>query len=153
MIDLQCGDVLLYDQWYAVSDWLVKMKTGSAIVHCEVVASDGLPPSVASARFRGVDDYLFEPKALRFVLRPLQPFDRHAANIWFETVQGQPYGYLGLFGYYNADLQTDTGDWTCSKLATRYLRAGGVDAFNGYVSGGIAPGDFLKSSALRKHEV
>lgn len=145
----RAGDCLLYDSWYPVSDWLIQAKTGSKIVHVEIVSAPSSSPYVASARFRGVDFYPFEPKNLRWILRPVRPFDEQAALSWFHTVRGQPYGYSSLWGYFDADMQTDEGGWTCSKLGARYLRAGGVDAFNGFPSGGIEPGDFMKSVEFR----
>jgi hypothetical protein len=150
MIPLRRGDVLLYSAWIPVSDWLIKLHTGSRIVHVEVVST---PTVVGSARFKGVDWYPFEPANLAYILRPRRPVDMVAANTWFETVRGQPYGYLGLLGYFNADLQTDSGSWSCSKLATRYLRAGGFDPFSGFISGGVEPGDFLKVPGFHQYEV
>lgn len=150
MIEIQPADVLLYSAWIPASDWLIKLHTGSRIVHVEVVSK---PTVVGSARFRGVNWYPFEPANLAYILRPTQPVDMRAADTWFNTVRGQSYGYLGLLGYFNADLQTDSGSWSCSKLATRYLRAGAFDPFAGFVSGGITPGDFLKSIVFHKYEV
>ena len=104
MIDLQPGDVLLYSAWIPVSDWLIKLHTGSNIVHAAVVSQ---PTVVGSARFKGVNWYPFQPANLAYILRPTKPVNMMAADAWFNTVRGQPYGYLGLIGYFNADLQTD----------------------------------------------
>lgn len=148
--DLRRGDVLLYSGWYPATDWFIKAHTGSRIVHAEVVSKR---PLVAAARFDGVNWYPFHPTHLAYVLRPVLPINIKTADEWLGTVRGMPYGYKGLLGFYDVDLQTDDGDWTCGKLVTRYLRAGGFDPFAGYVAGGIAPGDFLKVPGFVRYEV
>ena len=148
----QPGDVLLYSHT-GFYDWLIRVKSWSKVSHCEVVAIGGLTPLriVGSRNGQGVDVYPFDPTGLKFVMRPLLPFDYDRANAWFRTVQGQPYDWLGLLAFESAKLQgRENGKMFCSEFATRYLRAGGIDPFNAYDADGIAPGEFVKSAVFTK---
>lgn len=146
-LGLQPGDVLLYsgDGFFST---LIKLKTWSTVSHCEVY--DGYSFSVASRDGKGVGRYPFREDGLIAVLRPIAPFDTFTAHTWFTTVDGQEYDWLGLLSFTSAKYQgQENGKMFCSEFATRYLRAGNVDPFAGYDADGIAPGEFLKSVALR----
>lgn len=137
------GDVLLYSGSGLFSK-LIKFKTWSRISHCEVY--DGHGWSVASRDRIGVGRYPVRFDDLVAVLRPLDVFDVRTARRWFVTVDGQGYDWMGLLAFMSAKYQgRDNARMFCSEFATRYLRAGGCDPFNGYDADGIAPGEFLKS--------
>lgn len=144
--NLKPGDVLLYtgSGWFSR---LIQMKTWSRYSHVEVY--DGNGASVASRDGIGVGRYPVRFDGLRVILRPLPAFDPAPARAWFTTVDGQPYDWFGLLCFTNAKRQGKE-NWKqfCSEFATRYLRKGGVDPFNGYDADGIAPGEFMKSAAL-----
>ncbi len=144
--DLRVGDVLLYagTGWFSL---LIRIKTWSKYSHCEVY--DGSGYSVASRDRIGVGRYDLRLDGLRVVLRPRGRFSAVRARAWFRAVDGQPYDWWGLMAFTGAKHQ-GKNNWAqfCSEFATRYLRAGGVDPFNGYDADGIAPGEFLKSPAL-----
>ena len=143
---LRPGDVLLYSGGSLFSR-LIQMKTWSRYSHCEVYDGDGW--SVASRDGIGVGRYPLRVDGLRVILRPVAKFDPIAARAWFATVDGQPYDWFGLLAFTSAKRQ-GRNNWKmfCSEFATRYLRAGGVDPFNQYDADGIAPGEFMKSTAL-----
>lgn len=143
---LKPGDVLLYagGSWFAR---LIQAKTWSRYSHCEVYDGDGF--SMASRDGIGVGRYLLRTDGLRVILRPVAKFDAVAARTWFATVNGQPYDWFGLLAFANAKRQgRENWKMFCSEFACRCLRAGGVDPFNGYDADGIAPGEFMKSTAL-----
>src|SRR3712207_7174694 len=49
------------------------------------------------------------------------------------SVVGQKYDWFGLLAFTSARFQgQENGRMFCSEFATRYLRAGNVDPFNGY---------------------
>lgn len=140
------GDVLLYsgDSLFGL---LIQIKTWSRYSHCEVYDGDG--KTVASRDGLGVARYPLRTDGLRVILRPLGKFDVDRARLWFETVNGQPYDWLGLLAFTSAKRQgKENWKMFCSEFATRYLRAGGIEPFNGYDADGIAPGEFMKSSTL-----
>lgn len=145
-LNLRPGDVLLYSGKGFFSR-LIQMKTWSRYSHCEVYDGAGL--SVASRDGIGVGRYPLRLDGLRVILRPLAKFDAEKAREWFKTVDGQPYDWFGLLAFTNAKRQ-GRQNWKmfCSEFATRYLRAGKIEPFNGYDADGIAPGEFMKSSAL-----
>lgn len=140
------GDVLLYTG-SGIFARLIQIKTWSRYSHCEIYDGNGF--SVASRDGIGVGRYHVRMDGLRVILRPLAKFDAEAARRWFETVEGQPYDWVGLLAFTSAKRQ-GAKNWKqfCSEFATRYLRAGGVDPFNGYDADGIAPGELIKSPAL-----
>jgi hypothetical protein len=151
VIDLQHGDVLLYSGTRA-TDWLIRAKSWSRISHCEAVSINR--SAVASRIPHGVDRYGIYLDGLKYIMRPLIAFDAPKAEAYFRSVRGWAYDYIGLFGFFNADWQGQQNRaMFCSEFATNYLRAGGVDPFNGYAADGIAPGEFLKSIVFRTYEV
>jgi uncharacterized protein YycO len=140
------GDVLLYSGKGLFSR-LIQIKTWSRYSHVEVYDGSGF--SVASRDRIGVGRYPLRMDGLQIVLRPTQRFHVTKARAWFRTVDGQPYDWMGLLAFTSARRQGQE-NWSqfCSEFATRFLRAGGVDPFNGYDADGIAPGEFLKSALL-----
>jgi hypothetical protein len=151
----QPGDVLLYAR-QGIYNRLIQIKTWSRVSHVEIVSFPSVngyaPLVVASRNGIGVGQYQFDRAGLYCVLRPIAPFDHWAAMDWFwEHANGQGYDWLGLLAFFSAKLQgRENGRMFCSELATRFLRAGGVDPFNGYDADGISPGEFLKSPAFRR---
>jgi hypothetical protein len=146
------GDVLLFnrDGFY---NRLIQVKTWSLVSHVEIVAdaSAGYPLMAASRNGEGVNLYELDSHGLYCVLRPVQPFSRATALTWMRSVQGQKYDWIGLLAFASAKFQgKDNGRMFCSEFACRFLRAGGVDAFNGADADAIAPSDFLKNSCFRK---
>jgi hypothetical protein len=149
------GDVLIYSRNGFYSR-LIRFKTWSVASHCEVIAAGGAQPpmTVASRDGEGVGYYPFNPSGLYAVLRPIAPFNQASAWAWFRTVSGQKYDWIGLLAFFSAKLQgKDNGRMFCSEFATRYLRAGGIDAFGGADADAIAPSDFLKNAAFRRVEM
>jgi hypothetical protein len=152
MIPVRPGDVVLFSR-QGFYNRLIQAKTWSRVSHVEVVAQPGtpgtrtaLPMTVASRNGRGVGYYPFDDEGLHCVLRPVALFDQDAAWRWFLTVNGQGYDWVGLVAFLSAKWQgKENGRQFCSEFATRYLRAGGIDPFNGYDADGISPGEFLKS--------
>lgn len=140
------GDVLLYSGGSFFSR-LIQFKTWSRYSHVEIYDGDG--KSVASRDGLGVARYPVRLDGLRVILRPLAKFDADKARAWFDTVNGQPYDWFGLLAFTSAKRQ-GKNNWKmfCSEFATRYLRAGGIDPFNGYDADGIAPGEMIKSPGL-----
>lgn len=144
--DLLIGDVLVYrgNGWFSR---LIQIKTWSRYSHVEIY--DGRMKSVASRDGVGVGRYDVRLDGLAVVLRPIGPFNYRRARVWFTAVDGQPYDWLGLLNFGFAKRQgTENGRMFCSEFATRYLRAGGLDPFNGYDADGIAPSEFVKSLAF-----
>lgn len=145
-ITLRVGDVLLYSGTGLFSR-LIRLKTWSKYSHVEVYVGDG--ESVASRDGIGVGLYQIRLDQLRAILRPSSDFRAVDALKWFASVEGQGYDWSGLFAFTAAKWQgRENGKQFCSEFATRFLRAGGVDPFNGYDADGIAPGEFRKSPAL-----
>ena len=143
---LRVGDILLYSGKGCFSR-LIQMKTWSRYSHCEVYDGDG--KSVASRDGIGVGRYPLRVDGLRVILRPLAKFDAEKARLWFDTVDGQPYDWFGLLAFTSAKRQgRENWKMFCSEFCCRYLRAGGIDPFNGYDADGIAPGELIKSPAL-----
>jgi hypothetical protein len=153
-VAFQPGDVLLFSR-QGFYNRLIQIKTWSRVSHCEVIAMGGPllahPMAVASRNGQGVGYYALDLTGLYCVLRPTVPFDAKAAWEWFLTVNGQGYDWLGLLAFTSAKLQgRENGKMFCSEFSTRYLRAGGVDPFNGYDADGIAPSEYLKSPLLQR---
>jgi hypothetical protein len=151
VIPLQHGDVLLYSGT-GVTDWMIRAKSWSRISHCEVVSTN--MTTVASRIPNGIDRYPMYLDNLKYVMRPLLALDLPKAEAYFRSVRGWAYDYIGLFGFFNAAWQGQSNRaMFCSEFATNYLRAGGLDPFNGYSADGIAPGEFLKSIVFHTYEV
>lgn len=141
------GDVLLYAGGGFFSR-VIQFKTWSRYSHVEIY--DGHGRSVAARDGIGVGRYPLRLDGLRAILRPKEPFDVEAAREWFKTVDGQPYDWFGLLAFTSAKRQgKENWKMFCSEFATRHLRQGKVDPFSDYDADGIAPGEFIKSAALR----
>lgn len=139
---LQPGDCLLY-RGRGFFSWLIRVKTWSAVSHCEGVVS---PVEAVAARTHGVRRYPLTGAHLYAILRPLEPFDLKAAMAWFaEHANGQRYDTWGLLRFFllggpSLDKQF------CSELLTRWYRAGGIHPFaDGYDADLTSPGMFLSS--------
>lgn len=140
---IQPGDCLLYKP-SGFFGKLIALKTWHSIAHTEVYHGDGM--SVASRDGVGVGLYAFRVSGLAYVLRPIPKLDLKAADVWFETVKGQPYGWIDLANFLGWG--TDGKGMVCSPFATDYYRAAGVDPFNCEPSIKIAPFEFLLSNCF-----
>jgi hypothetical protein len=153
------GDVLMFarDGFY---NRLIRIKTWSRVSHCEVVSLGGAygaaPLVVASRNSQGVGQYQLDAHGLYCTLRPTsQRFDVEMAMDWFwRNANGQDYDWIGLLAFTSAKFQgKDNGRMFCSEFATRFLRAGGLDPFNGADADAIAPSDFLKNSTFSRLDI
>lgn len=148
---LRAGDVLLFNR-QGLYNKIIMWKTWSQVSHVEVAIDQF--SSLASRNGVGVGRYSYDFNGLHSVLRPKAFFNYEAAMKWFETVNGQGYDWLGLLAFISAKYQgRDNGKMFCSEFATRLLRAGGIDPFNGYDADGIAPSEFLKSPVFERVEL
>lgn len=145
---LKPGDVLLYK---GTSFWsyIIQIKTWHGVSHCECYVGDSY--SVASRDGKGVDVYPWRDSDLVAVLRvkPEYNFRLNSALTWFlQSAKGQGYDWWGLLRF------TWRSDYTkgnknnkqfCSEFLTRFLRAGGVDPFNGEDADAVPPYLFMYS--------
>ncbi len=135
---LKRGDILLYRPAGSFG-WLISIKTWHRISHVEVY--DGGRQSVASRDGLGVGRYPLRLSELAYILRPTVPLDLTAAGKWFDSVKGQPYGWLDLADFFG--LPVDGPGMVCSPFATSYLRAAGWSIFPADPPEKIAPFQFL----------
>ena len=167
MIDqIRPGDTLLYSGTGMV-DWVIRTKTWSKFSHCEFY--DGSGYSLASRNGLGVARYPVRTNGLLAVyrLRAGIPFDLEAARVWFATVNGQAYDWLGLLSFTAARLQgRDNSKQFCSEFQARLYRHGiggavhhpaakkgdkdalqalGIDPWGGENADAIAPAMFARS--------
>lgn len=137
---LKSGDVLLYGP-SSTFGWLIALKTWHTYSHVEVYI--GNSQSVASRDGEGVNLYSVRTDHLRAVCRPRAPFNLDAALRYFGSVKGQPYGWWDLARFLGAPVNGP--GMVCSGFATEFVRAGGLDPFNGEDSTAIAPFQFAVS--------
>lgn len=140
---LQSGDVLLYGP-KGFFGKVIAFKTWHPIAHVEVYIGDD--HAVASRDGQGVGLYVARTGDIKHVLRPNVPLDLVAALHWFETVKGQPYGWMDLLQF--AGFGANGKGMVCSPCATEFLRAGGVPVFGNEPAIKIAPFQFLLSELL-----
>lgn len=140
---LRPGDVLLYKP-VGLYGWLIRLKTWHPVAHVEVFRGDGM--AMASRNKIGVGRYPVRLTELVYVLRPNQPLDLAAADRWFATVIGAPYGWGDLAAFLGLNL--DVRGMVCSPFATDYLRAATMRIFNYEPSRFIAPFQFLLDPAF-----
>lgn len=142
---LQPGDVLLYGGGDIISR-LIQFRTWSDVAHVEIYVDDGR--SVASRNGIGVGKYPIRFDGLRYVLRPINPIDLHAAMRWFDTVDGTPYGWTDLLQFYLINLPGD--GLICSQFADLFTRAGNSRLFSvDYPAGRVSPRDYLVTPNAR----
>lgn len=151
---LQAGDCLLYLP-KGPYGFLIAIKTWHEIAHCEGYVGGG--ESVASRDGIGVGRYPLREAQLRYVMRPIVPFDVAAAQQRFDREwRGQGYDYFGLLRFaWRAPVGRTrfNNKQFCSELLTRWYRAGGVDPFNGDDADAIAPKDFVQATVFRRFDV
>lgn len=135
---LKPGDILLYRP-ASIFGVLISIKTWHRISHVEVY--DGGLNSLASRDGIGVGRYPLRLSQLAYVLRPRCPLDLAAGRAWFETVKGQPYGWLALADF--VGLPIGGRGMVCSPFATSFMRAAGWSIFPTDPPGKIAPFQFL----------
>jgi hypothetical protein len=144
------GDVLLYRPT-GLFGRIIALKTWHKVGHCEVYVGDGV--SVASRDGKGVGRYELRTKDLFKVCRPkdTHPFDLAAALRWFDMLPPTRYGWGDLLAFIG--VERDHGGIVCSPFATEFLRAGGVDPFDGEPARWIAPFQFDLSPVLKDYVV
>jgi hypothetical protein len=150
---LRAGDVLLYRP-KGVFGWIIAIKTWHSVAHVE--AWNG-KQAVASRDGIGVGYYPFRRSDLCAIVRPRRQFNIKTANYQFESNwRGQGYDWFGLLRFAwraPVDATKFNNKQFCSELITRWLRAGGLDPFNGEDADAIAPFQFLLSPVFRKVEI
>lgn len=135
------GDIFLYRP-VGFFGYLISIKTWHAISHVEVY--DGGQQSLASRDGIGVGRYPTRLSQLCYILRPRVKLDLEAGRRWFETVKGEPYGWLDLLDFVDPfDLIPHGPGMVCSPFATSYLRACGWRVFPTDPPSKIAPFQFL----------
>lgn len=145
---LRPGDHLIY--WdNSLIDWVIAVKTFSRRAgHIEIYHGAGMS---LAARRQGVNYYSLRTKGLQCVIRPRQIPNMESADKWFkEVAQGKPYDWLGLLSF---ALVRDSEDpltrFFCSKLATLWGRAAGLDLLNSrWPANLVQPGEFLRISDM-----
>lgn len=143
---LEPGDVLLYRTAGFVPRW-IRIKTWSDVNHVETYVGHGRS---FSARAAGVHVFPLRLDGLRYVLRPVRPYDATRAMRWRATVLGQEYDWFGFVAFYVAAWQSSRHKMFCSEAVTRDARAGGVAPFALHVDADrVAPSDLLRSPAYR----
>ena len=146
-LDLRPGDCLLY-RGRGLFSWLIRVKTWSAVSHCEGVVNPDREQVIA-ARTTGVHAYTYDPDRLYAVLRPVAPVDVDAAMAWFaRCASGQRYHYWGLLRFFLLGRRSaaEAKKMFCSELLVRWYRAGGFTPFApGYDADATSPGMFLSS--------
>lgn len=142
------GDVLLYRP-KGLFGWIILLKTWHRVGHVEVYVGSG--ESVASRDKVGVGRFPLRTNGLFKVCRPKEPFDLAAALEWFETVNGEPYGFLDLVRF--VGIPVDGPGRVCSSFAVTFQRKGGVNGFNGEPANNVAPFQFDVSPTYRDYEV
>lgn len=153
-LQLRTGDVLLYEPT-GLHGLIIAIKTWHAIAHVEAYVGGGR--SVASRDGIGVGEFELRTSELIHVLRPVAPFDFDAAMRAFRSKwQGQGYDWWGLLRFaWRAPVSAIRFEnkQFCSEFLTRWLRAGGLDPFNGEDADAIAPYQFLLSDKFRVYDV
>lgn len=145
---LRPADHLIYWDGSFV-DWVVAVKTFSRRAgHIEVYRDNGMS---LAARSSGVNYYAFRSSGLQAIIRPRQTPDLIAADKWFkENAQGKKYDFAGLMSFALIADKSDTPNkFFCSKLATLWDRAAGLQLLNSrWPANLVEPGMFLRISGL-----
>lgn len=145
-IPLAPGDVLLYS---GTGFWsrLIRIKTWSAISHCELVAEHG-DVAYASRDGQGVGTYALRSEDLTHILRPRFVLDMVRVRRFHHACMGQAYDWLGLLRFFTVGAQSQDKQF-CSEYVTRLLRAGDLEPFaHDYDADLVSPGMFLASPVL-----
>lgn len=147
---LRPGDVLLY-RGTGLYGLIIRFHTGHKEGHVEVYAGLGL--SVASRNGIGVNTYPLRHNDLCLVCRPKPeyPFRLGKALAWHAKQIGTPYGWFELLEFIGYDVKAH--GVVCSAYATEFLRAGGIDPFNGEDAQRVAPYEFTVSNVFDIYEV
>ena len=145
--DLRPGDLLLYRSG-GLFAWAIRVKTWSDVNHVETYVGTS---QAFSARNNGVNVFPLRLEGLRYVLRPIAPYDHVAAAAWRETVRGQRYDWKGMLVFFLAAAQSARDRQFCSEACTRDARAGKIVPFaDTFDADRVAPGSFLASPAYRR---
>ena len=132
------GDILLYKP-VSFYGRLIAVKTWHSISHVEIY--DGSYRSLASRDGQGVGRYPLRMDQLAYVLRPTVPLDFDKGHVWFDGMNGTPYGWLDLLAF--VGLNVNAKGIVCSPFAAGYLRACGWNVFPSDPIEKIAPFQFL----------
>jgi uncharacterized protein YycO len=139
------GDVCLYRS-SGFYGRVIALKTWHPIAHVECYV--GNAQSVASRNGIGTGLYPVRTQDLAIVCRPKVPIDIKKAMRWFGSRAHRPYGWLDLLQFVGLDI--DAPGIVCSPFVTEFLRAGGLDPFNGEPAAQIAPFEFEISNVFDK---
>lgn len=144
------GDVLLYTSG-GFYGWVIRLKTWHPVTHAEAYAGYGR--SVASRNGIGVNAYPVRVSGLTYICRPklTQRINLREAIAWARSQYGTPYGWTDLLQFVGVNVQAR--GIVCSPFVTEFLRAGGLDPFNGEPADKIAPFEFLLSPIFDIYEV
>jgi len=145
---LRPADVLLYSPT-GFFGFVISLKSWHKLSHVEVHIGDGW--SVAARDRVGTGMYTLRTAQLAMVCRPKVPVDLGRAERWRRAQGHQPYGWLDLLQF--GGLEVDAPGIVCSPFATSYLRAGGLDPFNGEPATKIAPFQFSTSPVFDLFDV
>lgn len=143
------GDVLLFRPDNVVG-WVTTLKTWHRVGHCEAYIGHGTV--VTSKVPHGTRYYSMSNEVRLFkVLRPIEPLDLAAGLRWFDAYPKRPYGWLDLAAF--VALPWDGPGEICSAVVTMFLRACGLDPFDGEPARDIAPYSFDLSPAFKDYEI
>lgn len=146
---LAAGDVMLFKP-ADLAGWLITVKTWHLVSHCSAYVGQRMV--ISSDVPYGTRYYPLATKRKLFkVLRPKEPLDLDAGLRWFNNYPKQPYGWLDLAAY--VALPWDGPGETCSAIVTMFLRACGLDPFDGEDARLIAPFEFDLSSCFTDHPI
>jgi hypothetical protein len=142
---IQPGDVLLYSGT-GFNAWVIKVKSWSAVSHCELALSQ--TQTAASRDGIGVGTYELRRDDLIHVLRPDTPLDMTGVKAFHAACLGQQYDWWGLLRFYTLGQQSMDKQF-CSEYVTRLLRHGRLEPFqDAYDADLVSPGMFLCSARL-----
>lgn len=153
---LKPGDILLYDTSGFIG-WAIRTKTYSDVSHAETYIGNGQsaasrgPNRDKATGLVGVRTYPLRIDQLKYVYRPIGPFNFEAGLAWHNSVIGQGYDFLGLLtGFYTAGGHGAEGKQFCSEHACRFAKHEGLALFPAdYDCDKVSPGDLKKTTGLK----
>lgn len=145
---LKPGDLLFYSS-NGIFGRLIKLKTSSKVTHVATYAGNGKMHECVEGV--GVHAAPLRLRDIALVRRPHHVYDAKAALVWFLSVNGQKYDYLGLFlGFIARKWGRQNNKMWCSEFCTRQARAAGIEPFDSTTDAdAIHPGHLAFSSAYR----
>jgi hypothetical protein len=141
---LRPGDILLYDR-PGFFGYIIKRKRGERYTHCEVAVD--AEHTVASRDGIGVGKYSLRLDGLAAIYCTDEPLNLDAGLEWFKTVNGQKYDWIGLLAFTWAKFRGRSNNrMFCSEFVVRFMRACGVDLFNGEMDADAVSPEMLSYS-------